>query len=30
MKEPILFNITGHVHGLSIHYCVVDGPDDQG
>ena len=29
MKEPILLSVTGHVHGLSIHYSVVDSPDDQ-
>ena len=29
MKEPILLSITGHVHGLSIHYSLVDSPDDQ-
>ena len=29
MKEPVLLSITGHVHGLTIHYSVVNGPDDQ-
>lgn len=29
MKEPILLSVTGHVHGLSIHYSIVDGPNDQ-
>ena len=29
MKEPILLSLTGHVQGLSIHYTVIDSPDDE-
>jgi len=29
MKDPVLLSVTGHVHGLSIQYSILDGPSDQ-